>query len=107
MSAQLATSRDQVVTQASLELVPLLVLCVEHEFVRGAGVVLGLVGHLLRPLLQLADLLASLDEGRVGLAHLARGADALRLFARMDSVLMLCLFFGKLRSFRSDIALSK
>ena len=77
-----------------LELVPLLVLGVEHEFVCGAGVVLCLVGHLLRPLLQLAYLLASLDECRVGLAHLARGADALRLMrARMDSVLMMCLFF--------------
>ena len=76
---QVVTRCDQVVTQVCLELVPLLVLGVEHEFVRGAGVVLGLVGHLLRPLLQLADLLASLDEGRVGLAHLARGADALRL----------------------------
>ena len=65
----------------SLELVPLLVLGFEHELVRGLGVVLGLVGHLLRPVLQLADLLAPLEEGRVGLAHLGLGAGALCLYA--------------------------
>ena len=70
---------SQVQLSGLLELIPLLVLGVEHELVGGARVVLGLVGHLLRPLLQLVDLLAALEEGCVRLAHLAGGADALGL----------------------------
>ena len=79
-----------------LELVPLLVLGVEHELVGGLGVVLGLAGHLLRPVLQLADLLAPLEEGRVGLAHLRRGARALGLHARIERSIQ-CFFWESSR----------
>ena len=65
--------------KSALELVPLLVLGVKHDLVHGVRVVLGLVGHIHCPLLQLVYLLAVLEEGGVRLAHLGGPADALGL----------------------------
>ena len=65
-----------------LELVPLFVLVHVHEVVRGTGVLLGLVCHHLRAVLQLVQPLASLNDGHLGFCDLAVRTDSLRLQRR-------------------------
>lgn len=55
----------------SSQLVPLLVLVLEHELVRGGGELGGLRGHALGALVQLAQLVAALQHLLVRARHLA------------------------------------
>lgn len=56
----------------SSQLIPFLVLVLEHELVRGVGEYGRVVGHALRALLQLRQLVPALQDQLVGPRHLRR-----------------------------------
>lgn len=82
----------------SSQLVPLLVLVLEHELVRGGGELRRLVGHALRALLQLGQLVAALQHQLVRPRNLqcaeTRASQVMALFFRTPSDLLAQMLYS-------------